>query len=113
MKDLKLVNQEIKEILSTDREGMKKYALNKMRKRLEFLEVARKYLESEPANDFVVKEKSRIDKIIKAINSGFSAWSQWNKDKGEDYKSQRTAYDTEMELKKYKTQFKALDFILS
>jgi hypothetical protein len=113
MKDLKAVNAEIKDILHTDTHGMKKYALNKMRKRLEFLELVKKYLESEPTQEFVAKEKARISHLVTTIVDGYGAWQAWNKDKGETYKEQRDYYEKEMELKKYKTQFKALDFILS
>lgn len=91
---------------------MTNYQLNKMRKRVEFLEVVKKYLESGPTAEFVASEKSKIDNIITKIKDGFNGWLEWNKDKGETYKQQRDYYEKEMELKKYKTQYKALDFIL-
>jgi len=113
MRELKLVEAEIKEIRASARNDMKKHALNKLRKRLEFLEVVKKYLESGATHEFVLKEKERIAHLVTTITDGFGAWSVWNKDKGESYKEQRDFYEKEMELKKYKLQFKALDFILS
>lgn len=108
------VTAEIKDILVTDRNGMKKSQKDKMKRRYLLLELVKKYLETEPNEDFVKKEKARLAKRISLINDGFGAWLAfgYNKQKGEDYKQQRAAYDKEQDTKHLKDQLKAIEFIL-
>lgn len=71
------------------------------------------YVETNPSEDFLNKEKERLNKIITSLENGFDFWSKHNKPTDVDAKKLRSYYNKEMGITKFKNQLKAVNTILN
>jgi len=115
MLKIKEVENELRDLLGTDKKKHKQTELNKINKRIQFLRTCKSYLEENPSQDFVNSEYCRLKKIINSIRSveRFRLWQISNPsvcaDKNE--RQQWTKYESDNNLKLLRLQLKTLQFI--
>lgn len=68
------------------------------------------YLQSNPSEDFLNKEKQRIENILSLIEDGFKKWEEQETDKD---KATRGRYNRLMSRTAYVRQLEFINFILS
>lgn len=78
MKSLNEIEKEIKFIIDLNenerinRVGQKKSVIDRRKKRIAFLKLCKEYLSSSPTQDFLSKEKERIENRITAIETSYN-----------------------------------------
>lgn len=113
MLTLKEIKSELNILMLTNPSDHKETELNKIKKRIQFLKLCEKYLESNPSPEFVSQEHKRILKIINTVADRFSTWAQNNPQAaaGKDYRAQKSFYEKENGVPKLRKQLKTLAFI--
>lgn len=119
-KDIKSVKQEMADAAkemnkllitpSTFKYNKKRY--KDLEKQLESATVCELYLRTEPSEDFVKKEKSRIGDRLKAIDNGYKPPHNYESMPKKELTKIRRQYDKEYQVSKLKAQLKFLEFIL-
>lgn len=107
MKTLAEVNRAIDELLATDRAKTKRTVLSKILKRLEFLNLMKDYLTTNPTEEFVTKEINRIENRINALMALFDPTA---------YKEPKIAmhkFERDNGIPHLREQLRALRFILN
>lgn len=107
------VHAEMAEISDAKWHQLKPGQVTKLKARRTFLTLVKHYLETAPSEDFIASEKSRIDKYLKTINERFNLWVANNSQKSMTLKEQQKAFEKEYDIKKLKSQQRALSFILN
>jgi hypothetical protein len=82
--------------------------LRKIKKRIQFLEMCRLYLETKPREAFVYKQIESTKFIIETVDRRFGSWAE-HRTGGN--KALRRAYNSLVEINKLKAQLKTLKFI--
>ena len=70
-----------------------------------------RYIETKPRQEFIQSEIDRINNKLKLIEANFEHWTPSTKQANST--SLKRAYESEMEVPKYKAQLKTLNFILN
>lgn len=108
MKSLNEVNKEIKDLLNIIGLVLDDREANKRRKRLQYLNIMKNYLETKPTREFLLKEKKRLQKRLEIINEGFTDWSKFN-----SCENPLVEYKKLMGVKTIKEHLKSISFILN
>ncbi len=116
MKSIRELQQEMDNIqveISTNMKAYTEVQVNRMKKRFAFLGMCRAYLESLPTEDFLNKEKDRLNNKINLINAGYVPNQKLldaglNKQEQEEHKE----YNKLMNMAKWKGQLKAIKFLI-
>ena len=111
MKSLTELKTEINEILTLQMEKMKKRDYKKAVRRLEFLKVCLRYIESGATEEFVNKEIERLTNRINAFRENYDTWLKFT-DTDSIKGNKMTFYDREMGITKLRKQISSLRFIL-
>lgn len=88
----------------------------RIKKQLKYLRPIKLYLEGEPREDFIKKEKSRLDNRIKIVDKNYKDWLSQDSNRY-DNAMFRKAFDSQTgyltEKKKHLAHLKTLIYILS
>jgi uncharacterized membrane protein YheB (UPF0754 family) len=113
MKTIKQLQKEIDEIVTRlQKEELKKNVQTKLRKQIQFLRFCIKYIETQPAKDFLVTELSSIEKKITLRMNAFDESKYSNIARSEVSKI-RKEYEKMHEIPKLKTRIKTIKFLLA
>lgn len=82
----------------------------KLKIEYDFLNVCKLYLETEPTEEFIKKEKKRLENRLQLISEGYKHDERQTL---KDQKKDRKDYDKLMGVSKIKSQLKAIYFLLS
>jgi len=82
--------------------------LRKIKKRIQFLEMCRLYLETKPREPFVLKQIEATKFIIETVDQRFGSWSA---ERTGGNRELRRQYNSLVEMNKLKAQLKTLKFI--
>jgi predicted nuclease with TOPRIM domain len=107
MKKLKDIKTEMELLMTTN--GGNESSINAARKRIQFLNTCKNYLESEPTKEFLLQEKDRIKKRITLLEEWFPAY----KGISTDQRKWRAEYNKETGVGTLKTQLKTINFLLN
>lgn len=116
MKTTTEIKERIKIILSSyiDKDDKE---IRKLRKEKEFLDVVLKYLETEPNEAFLIKERDRIQNRLDLIAQGFTDYAKQNTNHETDnqlvLKMLREQYNKEFDITSLNRQIKTIRFILN
>lgn len=106
MKEVKSIQTEIDSLLEELKHAEKDKPLFK---RLQFLKVCKMYLETNPSEDFIKKEKSRLSKRIQLLRDGYSGY----KAKDPDPKKWKSEYNKATGLNQLNVQLRTINFLLN
>lgn len=107
------VQKEISEKSSELVRGLKPGQVKRIKARIKFLTLVKHYLESAPSEEYIEREKKKIDKNLTVIDGRFNAWCASNKQHGWTLQEQKKQFQKEYDIKKLQSQQKALSFILN
>ena len=111
MRTIEDIKSEIQEITtSTGTYHLNKREINRLVKRIEFLNKVIRYLETNPSIEFLGKERLRLQNYLKKANEGFNNWASLNKHSSPS--KLKAAFKSELGLNKIATQIKTLEYIL-
>ena len=82
--------------------------LRKIKKRIQFLEMCRLYLETKPREPFVLKQIESTKFIIETVDQRFGSWAAHRTGGNKELRRQ---YNSLVEMNKLKAQLKTLKFI--
>lgn len=105
MKSLLDVNAEISEIIASQGRFENKRAESRAKKRLQFLNMVKMYIESQPDEYFVAREIFRLEKRVNLLSDSFDE-SQYK-----DAREARKKYEKEVGIPDLRSQIKVLRFI--
>lgn len=111
MKSLKELKIEIDEILTLQMKKMEEKDYKKAVRRLEFLKVCLRYIESGATEEFVNKEIERLTNRIGAFRDNYDTWLGFT-DTDSIKGNKLTFYEKEMGVPKLRKQISSLRFIL-
>lgn len=109
MKAIEYLQDELTELLNTNQDDFTKPQLNRIKKRIQFVRTCVMYLESNPSEDFLNKEASRLKARIGLIADSFKDYSRPAGVRG----SIRKYYDKEMGVPLLNIQLRTIKFILN
>lgn len=95
----------------TESRSLKK-EITALRKRLPFIKTCILYLELSPSEEFIQKEKDRISNLIEAVNKRYSELPKNDKMTLSEANKMKKEFEADYEVPKYKSQLKALNFLL-
>ena len=107
------VSKEMAQIKATNWGELKPGQKTRLKARLAFLGVVKNYLDTAPEEDFIKTEKKKMEKLVAAIDGRFGAWVETNKQDFPTLQDQKKGFEKEYNLKKLRSQIKALSFILN
>lgn len=113
MKKIKDLNKEIESITAANvrlSEDSKEY--KRVQIALKNLRDCVRYLELKPSEEFISKERDRLERQLKAIDNGFDAWLKNTPYNLIGNKNAKTFYNSVMERSKKLKQLQNLEFIL-
>ena len=108
LKTITTIKKEIKELLALDRNREPLIVLKKAKKRIQFLNVCLNYLESQPKNEFLEKEKKRLENRLNLIDKGFEHWAITA-----SVKDPKKEYAKLMDVKTVKEHLKTIRFLIN
>lgn len=111
MKTVNEITKEIDEAVRSINKNSLKAELDAVKKRVVFLRECEMYLESGPREEFILQQKSEVERRIELLPTHFEGWKT-----GKvltKYKDPYASYCSEMGLSNMKAQIKTLNFILS
>jgi len=116
MKTITIIQKEMGSIqvdLSSSK-GLSKSDVTKLKKKYSFLKMCKMYLESNPTEEYLLKEKEKLNARINAINSGYIP-DQRLIDAGlkKEERKERADYNKIMGITKTRNQLQAIKFLLS
>lgn len=113
MKNIEQVKKEIAELQKEGEElrGTKMY--KRIEKKVGALYKCQLYLESNPTQEFIEKQKADLKKRLKIIAAGLSVWLRENPQEGNSTKNPKSKYNTLMGVKTIKQQLATLEYLLS
>lgn len=106
MRTLADIKNEIELLAGSDWKNMKKVIVSKTRNRIQFLKMIEMYLKESPTEDFIKKEKERIESRINSIMSLF------NEEAYKNPKPAKLKFESDNGIPHLKQQLKTLIFIL-
>lgn len=112
MKTIQEIQKEIVDIekfCATDRATKRQMASGA--KRIENLRSCIMYLETNPSQEFMLKQLAQLKDKVSIINSGFSSWKS-NNPKDAEVNNPKSKYETMMGLKTIKSQIKNLNYMI-
>jgi hypothetical protein len=107
MKTIQEIDYEIGKALHQADETEKETQLNRVRKRVQFLNTCKMYLLTRPDEAFIIKEIERLEKRIKLLDEGFIHFRPPLGHTG----NPRLLYEKETGIPALKTQLDTLKFI--
>lgn len=123
MKTLQFIDSEIKaqqdrwqkvyEDAQKSKKEIPSAKLTRIENKIEYLRGIKKYLESEPRQEYVEAEQKRLRDMASRIDDRFPAWCKSMAPKDADPKTWRTMFNRETGLTKVKKQLKTIEFILA
>jgi len=114
MKTLESIKSEIAiDRKQAEKEDLTKREAKQIEKRIKKLYACQLYLETDPTETFIQKQKADVSKKIKIINDGFSDWLKNNAKESDGCKNPKSKYQTYMGLKNLKAQYLTLSYLLT
>ena len=101
MRTVHAIESEMKSLVD-NRSLYNKRELSAARKRIKFLDTCKAYLADMPSEDFLRKERDRINNRIRLISDGYEYWKSYQtKEKNtiDDYNTQMGVDDLMLQLK--------------
>jgi predicted nuclease with TOPRIM domain len=111
MKTAQEVEKEINDIIKSIKKESTKVEVGRAKREVEFLRQIKRYLETEPREEFIKEEVITIQSRLENINRNFEAWKVGRS--LTQYKDPYSAYLTACGVNGMKAQLKTLQFILS
>jgi len=110
MKTLEEIDNQILEVLSGSKPD--ETAKNRARKNLEFLRTCKKYLETNPSEEFIIKELDSLNKKHEYLDDAYEDYVRNNADYINN-PNPLEKYKKEMNFSQLMLQIKTLNFLLS
>jgi hypothetical protein len=110
MKNLQEIKAELHELLGVKQYEKTPHELNKIRKRIQFLNLCVKYLESSPDEKFLNSEVKRLSHRLKRIDEEYKYFTP---PMGLKEREARAFYNKEFGVTHINQQLKTLNFLLA
>jgi flagellar motility protein MotE (MotC chaperone) len=113
---MKTITEVKEQIAENEARGVKKTISEREYKKLcnetEVLRTVLKYLETKPSEDYLKREKERLEAIVKAKNDQYEYWLKHNKPLEVDPKNARSYFNKESGVTVLSRQLKTIKIIL-